>query len=261
MIGGECPCVGYNSESSAVLGSVKRLTGYKIAGDDGDIGRIRDFYFDDDTWTVRYVVADTGKWIPDRGVVISPDKIGQPDHNRQALPVTLSRKRIEQGPIIPQGLPISRSDESKLSKHFGWISYWPNAKEKPPSAVPIPVKSGNGNGCETDGFQLRSAHGMIGYALEARDGQVGSVADLLMETADWGVCYIVVDVQNWMEGEQLLLAPHWLNSVCWKTGQCRVGASRCQVENSPRHESSVRICREYEICLCEYYNRLRSQRS
>jgi hypothetical protein len=46
-----------------MLRSIKRLFGDKLGGHDREIGHVKDFYFDDKHWAVRYVVADTGSWI------------------------------------------------------------------------------------------------------------------------------------------------------------------------------------------------------
>jgi hypothetical protein len=59
-----------------MLQSIKQLYGNKLGASDGDIGHVKDFYFDDQNWAVRYVVADTGSWLPGRQVLISPHAFG-----------------------------------------------------------------------------------------------------------------------------------------------------------------------------------------
>ncbi len=59
-----------------MLSKAKTLTGYKLDSLDGEIGRVKDFYFDDRHWTIRYLVADTGNWLSDRQVLISPHALG-----------------------------------------------------------------------------------------------------------------------------------------------------------------------------------------
>ena len=57
--------------------SIKDLKGNTIVAPDGDIGKVDDFYFDDKSWTIRYLVADTGNWLLDRKVLISPIALGK----------------------------------------------------------------------------------------------------------------------------------------------------------------------------------------
>ena len=65
--------------------SVKDLKGYAIGATDGDIGKLDDFYFDDGSWTIRYLVAETGSWLLNRKVLISPFALGKADLSRKRL--------------------------------------------------------------------------------------------------------------------------------------------------------------------------------
>ena len=55
-----------------MLQSARDLRGYTIRASDGDIGEIYDVYFDDESWSVRYVVVETGNWLFNRRVLLSP---------------------------------------------------------------------------------------------------------------------------------------------------------------------------------------------
>ena len=59
-----------------MLLSLRQLYGKKLGASDGDIGRVKDFYFNDQQWAIRYVVADTGSWLSGRLVLISPHAFG-----------------------------------------------------------------------------------------------------------------------------------------------------------------------------------------
>lgn len=62
-----------------MLRSIEELRGYTIGAIDGDIGSVDDFYFDDERWAVRYLVADTGGWLGGRKVLITPPALREPD--------------------------------------------------------------------------------------------------------------------------------------------------------------------------------------
>jgi len=49
-----------NQERTIMLGKVKTLIGFKLNCLDGEIGTVKEFYFDDRHWIIRYLVADTG---------------------------------------------------------------------------------------------------------------------------------------------------------------------------------------------------------
>ena len=74
-----------------MLRSLKILLGDTVVANDGDIGKVHDFYFHDDTWIIRYLVVDTGHWLPGRKVLITPSALGKPDWDALTFPVALTR--------------------------------------------------------------------------------------------------------------------------------------------------------------------------
>jgi len=60
------------TQQTIMLSKAKTLKGYKMQSLDGEIGKVKEFYFDDRHWTIRYLVAETGNWLVDRQVLISP---------------------------------------------------------------------------------------------------------------------------------------------------------------------------------------------
>jgi hypothetical protein len=88
--------------------NVKDLKGFSIGATDGDIGKLDDFYFDDESWTIRYLVAETGNWLQNRKVLISPFALGKADLSRKRLNVTLTKKQVEESPSIDTDKPVSR---------------------------------------------------------------------------------------------------------------------------------------------------------
>ena len=78
-----------------MLRSLKILLGETVVATDADIGKVHDFYFHDDTWIVRYLVVDTGHWLPGRKVLITPSALGKPDCDALTLPVALTRGQVE----------------------------------------------------------------------------------------------------------------------------------------------------------------------
>ena len=108
-----------------MLYSIKKLTGYKIQAEDGQIGKVRDFYFDDEKWAVRYLVVNTRHWLPGRQVLISPVSIrGKRDLDLQVFPVNLSKEGVKKSPDIDTEMPVSRQKEALLNKYFGWPLFW-----------------------------------------------------------------------------------------------------------------------------------------
>ena len=96
-----------------MLRSIKKLYGEELKATDGEIGHIKDFYFDDQNWAVRYVVVDTGLWLSRRLVLISPHVFTNFDLNGVRRGVNLTRKQIENSPDFDSHKPVSRQYEEE----------------------------------------------------------------------------------------------------------------------------------------------------
>ncbi|MEP6673163.1 MAG: PRC-barrel domain-containing protein, partial [Chthoniobacter sp.] len=108
-----------------MLRSLKHLYGKLLGASDGEVGSVKDFYFDDQRWAVRYVVADTGSWLPGRLVLISPHAFGNfCQQGGDSLLVSLTRKQIEESPAIEAHKPVSRQYEEEYYRYYGWPTYW-----------------------------------------------------------------------------------------------------------------------------------------
>jgi len=103
-----------------MLRSLKSLINYEIAAKDGAIGSVHDFYFDDRRWCVRYLVVDTGTWLPGRRVLLSPVSIGGADWAAKHIEVGLTKEQVENSPPLSADRPVSRQHERELTEYFAW---------------------------------------------------------------------------------------------------------------------------------------------
>src|SRR5437762_11014051 len=107
-----------------MLISVKDLVGFNLAATDGAIGEVEACYFDDQHWTVRYLVVDTGGWLSGRQVLISPIALGETDWPDRRLHVKLTRQQVENGPDIDTDRPVSRQQEMDYYQYYRWPAAW-----------------------------------------------------------------------------------------------------------------------------------------
>ncbi|MEO9078355.1 MAG: PRC-barrel domain-containing protein [Rhodanobacter sp.] len=107
-----------------MLCSVEELEKYGVRANDGPIGHVGDFLFDDESWVVRYVVVDTDGWLPRRKILISLMSIGLADKKNKCLRIVLDREKIENSPDIDIDLPVSRGDEMRYFAHYSYPCYW-----------------------------------------------------------------------------------------------------------------------------------------
>jgi hypothetical protein len=236
-----------------MLRSTNDLKGYRMRALDDHIGSASDLYFDDQSWAVRYLVVDTGKWLPGRLVLISPIALGQPDWKAQDIPVSLTRKQIEGSPGIQKDEPVTSQKQTALYDYYRWPTFWPHGLEPPilygPADTKEPETQSEGNP------HLRSANEVTGYHIEARDGSIGHVEDLIIDDDAWEIRYIIVDTRNWLPGKKVIVAPQWIEQVVWAQAKVHVNLTKEAVEHAPEYDPSQPVNREYEVRLYDYYGR------
>ena len=107
-----------------MLFKTKQLESYKLKAKDGEIGRVKEFYFDDNYWAVRYLVADTGNWLTGRKVLISPYSLGSINEEEENIEVNLNVKQIEESPALDSDRPVSRQYETAYNDYYKYPEYW-----------------------------------------------------------------------------------------------------------------------------------------
>ena len=89
-----------------MLRSMKALHGFTIGATDGDIGTVQEGYFDDVSYTVRYVVVDTGGWLSGRKVLLSPIAVRAIDWAQKRLTAALTKAQVAKSPHIDTEKPV-----------------------------------------------------------------------------------------------------------------------------------------------------------
>ena len=107
-----------------MLTNAKHLKGFVIRATDGEIGTVDQFYFDDETWAIRYLIVETGGWLAGRRILISPFSVVDADWRVGRLDVALTKKQVEGSPNIDTHRPVSRQHEAAYLGYFGYPNYW-----------------------------------------------------------------------------------------------------------------------------------------
>jgi len=248
-----------------MLYSTHEIQGFTIRATDGDLGSVRTFYFDDLSWVVRYLVVDTGHWLPGKRVLIAPECIGVSDPSERVLSVHLTQDEVKQSPDIDTDKPVSKQQEMRLRQYYNWPSYWTmrdplvaqSLTAYPGGAAAIPPAAAEMVDVEPGDPYLRSMREVTGYYIETTDGSIGHVKDFIVDSETWHVRYIVVDTHNWLPGgKKALIAPNWIHSVDWEQSSVHVSLSQSEIKASPEwNGTSDALSRDYETELYNHYDR------
>lgn len=203
-----------------MLRSLYVMLDYHLAAADGMEGRVHDFLFDDESWIVHYLVAETTTPVGKRDVLILPFAAGHPDWHAKRLPVLLTCEQIRTSPPLEADMPISRQRESGLK--------WP-------------------------GSHLRSVREVLGYTLITTDGTAGSVEDFIVEDTLWGVHHAVVTLQP--VARSVLLSPESIRTISWSAKGAWVNLSRQELAKSPDFDPAAPVNQDHEHRIFDYYGR------
>jgi len=242
--------------------TVNSLVGYTIKAKDGELGKVSEFYFDDITWSIRYLVVETGNWLNERKVIIPHAALGVTDWKSQTFQVNLTIDQVRNSPDFETQKTVSRQHEIKLFTHYGVPVYWDNvfydgAVGTSPY-VPIfdinPVKKEkNSTQQQTDDLHLRSTEKVEGYYIQAKDGEIGHVEDYIIDDEKWNIRFLVVDTTNWLPGRKVLILPRWINRIDWGESKVYVNLSLESIKNSPEFDHSQPVDMIAERELFDHY--------
>ena len=248
-----------------MLLAISALKGYAIEATDGRIGEVSDLLFDDQTWKIRWIVVDTGKWLSGRKVLLHPSAIGQPDYVRRQLRIKLSKAKVEASPDIFDHQPVSMRMESQLFEYYQWDPYWGSAYfPLGAMAYPLSTPSYFGAGLardeahsltleESDDPHLRSVAEVHKYHVHATDGEIGHVDNFLIDDANWDIRYLIVEAGHWWSGKQVLVSPFAVSDVNWFERYMQLNVTREAVKSSPPWDPAATIIQDYEQNLHRHY--------
>src|SRR5919109_4158984 len=171
--------------------------GDAVIAADGEIGSLADAYFDDERWKLCYLVVDIGRWLPGRKVLVAPQAMVQDDESVMRL--ALTRDEVRRSPGIDADPPV-----------------WALLEQ-----------------ARAEGQHYRSGREVAGYSIRAADGEIGHVADFIVDDADWTITGVVVDTGKWLPGKRVVVPPQAVEAIDAQAQTVRVRLSRQEIERAP----------------------------
>lgn len=242
-----------------MLRSANDFGDFSIGATDGDIGQVEEFYFDDEHWTVRYIVVNTGGWFHASKVLISPLSVGKADWTGRTIETALTRAEVKGSPRVDTERPTSRQQEAAYNDPFKFPYDWAGPKPWAPDRLPGEFST-RGGWAQPGGARAapssdsHSTKEVTGYPIAASDGGIGHLDDFIIDDERWTIRYLAVDTRNWWPGKKVLLSPRGITRVNWQEQKIEVALPRQQIKNSPEYDDSASIQREYEEELHRYYD-------
>jgi uncharacterized protein YrrD len=213
-----------------MLRSLRQLYGKKLGASDGDIGHVKDFYFNDQQWAIHYVVADTGSWLSGRLVLISPHAFGNLRQDADCLLVNLTRQQIENCPASESHKPVSLQYQAYWDGGQTWgAGGFPEAPPPPPL---LPSKPGS------DDLHLQSTQALSGYPIQTSEGAIGHVIDFVMDDKSWAICHLVVETGHWYSRKEIVISPKHIDRISYEESKVFVNVTKEAILEAPQYHVS-----------------------
>lgn len=239
-----------------MIRGLKTLIDVPVMAEDGELGAIQELYFDADSWVLRYVAIDLDD---NSSVLLSPLAFTRIENNDAGYKVNLTRDIVINSPRFDLSQPVTRVQEADLHNYFSWPFYWlaGGLASYPLVELAAEMKENDSAGMEEDQNteHLRRISLILGSHIQARDGEIGSIDDMLVDDEVWNILYLVVDTGAWLPGKKVLLSPSWVSEVDWATGEITMDLNKSTIENSPEYDPDVPIDEDFNRRLEEHYRR------
>ena len=227
------------------LRSTKQLYGDTLHALDGEIGHVKDFYFDDQKWVIRYVIVDAGSWLSGRLVLLAPHAFTHFERDGVSRPVNLTRQQIQDGPAINLHKPVSRRFEEQYYDYYQWSPYWygggmwgmggypvflPLSQVIPPSLSQKHASSPHGDP------HLRSTLALVGYKIHTNEGEVGHVTDFIVHAESWAITHLIVETGHWYSGKEIAIAPKHVERINDEDSKVFMDVTRTAMLEAPEYD-------------------------
>ncbi|MFA9557135.1 PRC-barrel domain-containing protein [Evansella sp. AB-rgal1] len=236
------------------------IKNYSVIGNDGAFGTVRDALFDEDFWTIRYIVVKTGVLFTKETLYISPASIEKIDIESHIIRVNISQEQAAKAPLLGDE-PISRESERSFGSYYGLNPYWMggsvwgsgmNAR----GIINLHKETSLDDDVYTTEREEKKVHkakDVIGDELATEEESFGKIEDILFEEDTFKVRYFIADTQRFFPRKKVLISTDWITSVNWVTGRMEVSVTKDQIENAPTYFPGQPITREIEEELYQHF--------
>jgi hypothetical protein len=201
-------------KGGVMLRSMHTMFGYSILATDGEAGKVHDVLFDEKIWSTTYLVASVGGLLVKKKVLLPPTTLGHPDLKTKEFRVNWSRRQVSSSHKLSARVPVAAGGNPDAERRTR--NPRPAQGRTGISECTEAVRAGtNQAGQESDNPHLRSARDLLRCRIEAIDGDIGRVGDLMTDDVSWEIRYVVIHTPGSLHHRKILISPLWIRSIAW----------------------------------------------
>jgi sporulation protein YlmC with PRC-barrel domain len=179
----------------------------------------------------------------------------------------LTKEQVKDSPDIATNPPLSHDQEIEYRNYFRWPFDWGGGgagfgtmigvspvatvlgdTEVTPAPTALPP--------ENRDYSLRAAKELMGYKLLDHDGEIGSIADFLLDTSGWTISHLAIDLSSDYAGRRVLLPVSYVEKVGWKDKDVLTTMPASHLRDAPPYDEVTRTDSTHLATVREYYDRV-----
>ncbi len=218
--------------------NLKSIIGYRIVAKDGEIGKLDDLYFEDDSWTIRYLVIKLEEGTSGRKALIPPSAMAPDQDSKGIFFVDHTKAEIFNSPNIDTDKPVSRQQEIELYGHYAWKGYWESGFYNGglgTAAEPLPA---TGNRTGTD-LHLRSSLFVSGFHVHGVGCEIGYIYDFILDDKTWQILDLVVDTRSFQGGKKILISVKRVLQMRWSDSEVYLAETEAHIIENEVFEPDI----------------------
>jgi len=255
-------------EVATMMVSYKQLRGFSIKTKDGTAGHVKDFYFDDDNWQIRYIVDENGVGAH-RETLVDREWIKEADPGEKQLELTATRqqldlkRKLDETNVLAKDMPKRSTAQAAWELLFKQLfpASFPDSlsgETRMPMPAPWMLEVGPSLEKPVPQSNLQSAFDVIGYRVSTNDGKLGYVEDFIVDSKNWTVSFLVINVARGLDGKRILVSTEWVDWVSWKQHRISISADKETLRACPNFMLDMPLNPEDEPLLngtfeCQQY--------
>lgn len=106
------------------LRSNREVTGYGVGTKNGEFGYVDDFLIDTKVWVVRYLVLNTGDFLPGRKVIVAAHWVKEISWDNRSVSFDLNIDTLRNGPAYDSSILLTRDFERRVYEYYEKNPYW-----------------------------------------------------------------------------------------------------------------------------------------
>ncbi|SDK48854.1 PRC-barrel domain-containing protein [Sediminibacillus albus] len=227
---------------------------------------MKELYFDDTQWAIRYLGVDTRKWLPGRRVLLSPSSFTKIDPDNQTVHVSNDKETVRNSPSLEEASSMTPSYEVALTRYYGWTPYWTGGllwgRQDVPLVGTVDEKLPDRPEDESADLADEITHNLReidelkeSFTVHASDGKIGKIDDVVIDDNNWKLRYLVVETGQDYRWKYVLLSPDWTQSVDWVDNNIYLDVTLEVVRTGPGIQEKGDISRQYEQELHTAYGK------